>query len=377
MIPERNQTLELYLEHVNRYLFSAQFVNGKTVLDIACGTGYGSELLQQAGAQQVYGVDISAESIEYANEKFGNPQITFKVGSVDRIPLEDHSVDIVVSMETIEHVDSATQKKFLQEVKRVLRNPGMFLVSTPNPPIYPAGNPYHIKELTTDELQHLVHGYFSHVNLFYQDNVESNFIVSSPQLEKEFLLKESDRLALRKINTIDPKDSMYTIAVCSTKELKRPIQEYVAMFNMKPRVIYSWCENVGKEKEHLEQELGASKKETEGLKTTLLTAQEQSQKKQEQLQQQLQQQLATSAAELEQQRMEAQNREQQMEQSRLRQQKQIQSLDTVVQKQKQQLALSAESIQEKDRTLLWMQNSKFWKLRSLYERLRHPLSRSS
>ncbi len=56
----------LEAEHVQRYIFAGEYAKGKSVLDIACGTGYGSSILNKAGATIVTGVDISNEAIEFA-----------------------------------------------------------------------------------------------------------------------------------------------------------------------------------------------------------------------------------------------------------------------------------------------------------------------
>ena len=65
MIPEFNEGEEIYLEHITRYIFASQFIKDKIVLDIACGSGYGSDYLLKNGARKVIGVDISKETVEY------------------------------------------------------------------------------------------------------------------------------------------------------------------------------------------------------------------------------------------------------------------------------------------------------------------------
>ena len=70
MIPDENRHDAIYAEHLNRYFFASHFVKNRTVLDIASGSGYGSEILQKAGARRVYGVDISEEAIEFGKELY-------------------------------------------------------------------------------------------------------------------------------------------------------------------------------------------------------------------------------------------------------------------------------------------------------------------
>ena len=95
---------EIRLEHVHRYLIARELVPGKRVLDIACGEGYGSAILSAAAAH-VTGVDISPEAVAHASSKYARSNLVFCLGSCEAIPLEDHSVDVVVSFETIEHIE--------------------------------------------------------------------------------------------------------------------------------------------------------------------------------------------------------------------------------------------------------------------------------
>lgn len=217
MIPEFNEGSKIYLEHVNRYIFAKQFVKDKDVLDIACGSGYGTELLLGAGAKSVLGVDISKEAVKYCKNKY--PKINFKVGSVDDIPVEDESMDVVVSFETIEHVDEKTQQKFMQEVNRVLKNDGIFVVSTPNALVYEKGNEFHMKELTPDELDVLLKKYGFEYNVFFQDSIDSNYIFSAEQIEKKTIIEENNVVFENKENRLSW-DARYLVVVCSKSKDK-------------------------------------------------------------------------------------------------------------------------------------------------------------
>ena len=80
MIPDLNMGKELYYEHINRYQFAGGFVKKKKVLDLACGSGYGSKMLSSAGANNVVGLDISKTAIEYAENKYWHANINFFFG---------------------------------------------------------------------------------------------------------------------------------------------------------------------------------------------------------------------------------------------------------------------------------------------------------
>ena len=117
MVPDEAHA-RVFWEHIERYRFAKEFVRGKRVLDIACGEGYGSAALVKAGAASVIGVDISPEICQHARDKYG---LDARMGDAQAIPLQDRSIDLVVSFETIEHVDSPDM--FIAECARVL-SPG-------------------------------------------------------------------------------------------------------------------------------------------------------------------------------------------------------------------------------------------------------------
>src|SRR5437667_10028853 len=102
MIPESTPAAPFW-EHIYRYRFATRFVRGRRVLDIACGEGYGAAALARAGAARVIGIDLSEEACEHARQKYG---VDARSGDAHRIPLPDRSVDVIVSFETIEHLNT-------------------------------------------------------------------------------------------------------------------------------------------------------------------------------------------------------------------------------------------------------------------------------
>ena len=165
----QNEREKLAQEHWARYLWANQFVKDKIVLDIACGEGYGSNYMS-ASALKVVGADISSETIKYASSRYNKDNLSFKEMSIDNISYPDSYFDIVVSFETIEHVDERTQDKAFKEYARVLKEDGLLIVSTPNTqsPNYFKGNVFHKKELSVKELESKLKKYFKKIYLFGQ-----------------------------------------------------------------------------------------------------------------------------------------------------------------------------------------------------------------
>ncbi|WP_188248464.1 methyltransferase domain-containing protein [Stenotrophomonas maltophilia] len=150
-------------EHLHRYAWCLPLVEGKDVLDVASGEGYGSAMLASR-ARSVRGVDISHEAVAHAAQRYASlDNLTYLQGSAAAIPLADASVDVVVSFETIEHL--LEQEEMMAEIRRVLRPDGVMVMSSPNKEVYSdrAGyhNDFHVKELYQGEFQALVARHFS------------------------------------------------------------------------------------------------------------------------------------------------------------------------------------------------------------------------
>ena len=157
-------------EHIHRYLLAQRYAAGKKVLDLACGEGYGSYFLSQT-AKSVLGVDISTESVTHAQETYKRPNLAFCTGSIIAVPPEaGNAFDVIVCFEALEHI--AEQDELLAEVKRLLTPGGMFIVSTPNKPVYSEQgtrqNPYHVKELDFSEFEVLLRQSFEHLTFYGQ-----------------------------------------------------------------------------------------------------------------------------------------------------------------------------------------------------------------
>lgn len=156
--PDTQAWIECKAIHVSRYRFAATILNeggSRSVLDAACGVGYGSELLASAGDSDVVGVDRDADALNIARERFAHPRIQFVQ---DDCHVLDEAAklgpfDAVVSFETIEHLPDAPA--YLGACRRVLRDGGIFIVSTPNALVTsPDGVvrwPFHVREYAPDE----------------------------------------------------------------------------------------------------------------------------------------------------------------------------------------------------------------------------------
>jgi SAM-dependent methyltransferase len=151
---------EIAYEHWHRYAFARRFVEGKRVLDAACGEGYGTALLG-ALAQTAIGLDVDIATIDRARAVYADgKRVRFIASSCTGLPLPSASIDVVVCFETIEHLAAADQLAMLIEFARVLTQDGLLLVSSPNKRLYSDArnyvNKYHLQELYRDDLGRLL-----------------------------------------------------------------------------------------------------------------------------------------------------------------------------------------------------------------------------
>lgn len=144
---------EIEQEHLARYRWAAGWVLGRRVLDVACGTGYGAQVLRAAGARSVASIDLSREALKFGSQRYG---LGAACADAHQLPIASASFDVVVSLETIEHLQAPHE--FVREVRRVLSRGGDLLISTPNKTRSTGRNPYHLREMSQGDLLDLLEG---------------------------------------------------------------------------------------------------------------------------------------------------------------------------------------------------------------------------
>ncbi len=219
LIPNAPGLKFLYQEHITRYIFASSFVKNKIVLDAACGTGYGSSFLVEHDASEVIGIDNADDAILHCNENYSNPKLSFKKADCLNLPFEDSTFDTTVSFETIEHLENPN--KFLTEIKRILKNDGVFIVSTPNIESYDEENPFHEHEFSLKDFESILHKNFKNVSIFFQF-YPSSIMIGNYNKTTSFETTIVDN----KIN--DEIEPLYFIAICSDYDLPLiPNQNFV------------------------------------------------------------------------------------------------------------------------------------------------------
>jgi ubiquinone/menaquinone biosynthesis C-methylase UbiE len=208
-----NTPENIFRESQMRYAFAAGFVKGRTVVDVACGTGIGTNYLLNAGAAACYGFDVDTQSISYAKSQYGACE--FAVCDAHRLRLADMSVDIVVSFETIEHLTHPPA--FLLECQRVLRPNGILICSTPDRNVFRwvPPNPFHLSEMRPDEFLALVKTMFTGCSLYGQSSVNYPAYIAEA-ICRNRIAPLLDRFHLKKI--LKQFISTRPIAVCTERQ---------------------------------------------------------------------------------------------------------------------------------------------------------------
>jgi SAM-dependent methyltransferase len=162
-VPEENYW---YRRHLVVYEWIAARLAGKRVVDMACGEGYGSDLLAERGTAAVVGVDANPEAHEHARLRYVRPNLRFERDLVESFT---EPADAVVFLQTIEHVQDPGA--ILEHFKSMLSPGGLIFVSTPNlltlapEGAEKSGNPWHVKEYREAEFRELCEGHFERVEM--------------------------------------------------------------------------------------------------------------------------------------------------------------------------------------------------------------------
>jgi len=159
-----------YLRHFMAYKYVTKFVEEKSALEIGCGTGYGADYLSRF-ASNIVAVDVSKKCVIYCNNRYKKEKLAFLNSSGLSIPLKDGSVDVIFSFQVIEHIESKKVTDYLDEVKRVLKEGGVFIASTPNKklrllPFQKPWNPEHKKEYDYKEFKKTLNDVFKEVKVY-------------------------------------------------------------------------------------------------------------------------------------------------------------------------------------------------------------------
>jgi O-antigen biosynthesis protein len=212
---------EIAFEHFHRYFLAGPLCAGRVVADIACGEGYGADILAQT-AEKVFGFDRSEQVIERARQRYSKKNLSFIEADALCLPLPAKSCDIVVSFETIEHL--ADHDRALAEFRRVMKTRGILVISTPDKEVYnqerDTPNEFHTHEFYRDEFALLLKKFFKNVAVYGQQYFEGSVLFGGPNGRRRFGFRRHDKPSMLFAEQIGdpgvaPPAPTYMVAVAS------------------------------------------------------------------------------------------------------------------------------------------------------------------
>lgn len=169
---ERNDfyTQEMINRHINRYLWAIKNINKNDfVLDVCCGSGYGSNIIAQH-CKFVRGIDINKAAIQYAKTNYESKRDNLKyyikdLSNLKNINLEQNWFDTVVCIEAIEHFTKNQAENIIDLFSDVLTSNGKLILTTPDITFSTRDNEYHKYEYSMFEITELI------INKFYIESI--------------------------------------------------------------------------------------------------------------------------------------------------------------------------------------------------------------
>jgi len=210
--------VDLWNEHLARYLFAARLARRRRVLDMGCGAGYGASELAHTAAT-VTGIDVSPEAVALARSSYTAPNLKFLAASATALPFPDASFDLITCFEVIEHLDD--WRLLLESARRLLAPGAQFIVSTPNKSYYAESraeigpNPFHVHEFEYDEFKAALESVFPSVTLYVQNHVGA--LSFQPAAAPASQVAQSAELHLE-ASQPDAASAHFYLAVCAASQ---------------------------------------------------------------------------------------------------------------------------------------------------------------
>jgi 2-polyprenyl-3-methyl-5-hydroxy-6-metoxy-1,4-benzoquinol methylase len=187
------------IEHIHRYMLAAELCSGARVLDLCCGSGYGSRILREV-CPSVVGIDKDVGTIDMARAMIGREtDVEFEAADAHDVlsrSLPDH-FDAIVLFEGLEHL--ANPEKAIAALQRHAEAGLKLVVSIPNSKTFGEENPFHVVNYGYEDAVE-VGSRFDHATILYQFVAEGSVIRSETPAELEVRFVEIERGELEYAN---------------------------------------------------------------------------------------------------------------------------------------------------------------------------------
>lgn len=170
--------------HKARYKFACETFrkDGESALDLACGTGYGTEMLRKAG-YKTKGVDIDKDAIDFAKSNY--PKNNFELNSLQNVVFNYY--DMITLFEALEHLNYGDGVTLLESIQKSLNPHGIFIMSVPRD-TNPKYNKFHLSRWDYQLLNEVLGHIFGAVEILGQDWDTAKISPDSPWLNDFFIV---------------------------------------------------------------------------------------------------------------------------------------------------------------------------------------------
>jgi 2-polyprenyl-3-methyl-5-hydroxy-6-metoxy-1,4-benzoquinol methylase len=157
------ELMPAFYQHQKVYSFCKKHVVNRTVLEVGCGGGYGTNELAKV-AKKIIGIDNDELSIKYNTKRYFKKNLSFLHANIEAYSA-NHKSDAIIALQLIEHLKNP--ELFLNKASSLLKKDGVCIISTPNSLTQSYNeNPYHYKEYNADELSDMLNKYFTKVTVY-------------------------------------------------------------------------------------------------------------------------------------------------------------------------------------------------------------------
>ncbi|HYA14072.1 MAG TPA: glycosyltransferase [Syntrophales bacterium] len=208
---------------LHQYRFAKEFIKDKKVLVLGSGKGYGCFILSE-DAESVICIDKDERNIRYASSNYIKENLEFIKGPLIDVPVkEEKTFDVIVCFEALEQVEE--RHELMKEVKRLLKDDGIFIVSSSNKYVSSGQTAYEkplrLKELSFDEFKSLLKKHFKNTLIYGQKVFPSSNIFPlfrSSVATRDYTIEKGDKAFL--FVPHERKEARYLIAVSSDGHIK-------------------------------------------------------------------------------------------------------------------------------------------------------------
>lgn len=203
------------------YRFAKRYVAGKSVINVGSeGVVYGTQLLSET-AKCVVGLTDSSEALRLATTVHSAPNTSYREADLPELPYPEDSFDAAIAIAVVENLERP--EDFVAELKRVLRQDGILIISTPDKQAYSNDRNYrdliHRRGMYIPMFREMLEQHFGHVSLYRQGAVAGGLIFPFTNELVAASVESMQSSSTRTTFGTKPPITHFVVAVCSDSEV--------------------------------------------------------------------------------------------------------------------------------------------------------------